>query len=247
VKNLVPILALFIALAGCTGDDPFGLDPDPECDLTPPTITTNSPVTAGTDIVLETSYVNNGIYNWSGPNGFVSHEQNPVINIASPAMAGTYSLSVGNGVDGCVTHIATETVVVLPAVAPCNPVNNTVTTSVFPDISLYSINVSTVADFYEINASGSGGDLTITFKDETQPTAGMYSICQDCPTSFLEANQVCVSMVAGGSFSYYYVAQSGFVYISYIGNKISATFCDVPFAGAGTNITFTGSAKITEE
>ena len=60
-------------LTNCSGSsNSDDSDPDP-CDMDMPAITTNSPVTAGTNIELNTPYLSTmAEYYWTGPNGFVS-------------------------------------------------------------------------------------------------------------------------------------------------------------------------------
>jgi gliding motility-associated-like protein len=60
----------------------------------------NSPLCAGNDIVL-TSSIPGASYSWSGPNGFTSPEQNPVINNALMSNAGTYTVVVTGIPGGC--------------------------------------------------------------------------------------------------------------------------------------------------
>jgi len=242
---LLAMAGLSLFLVNCSGSG--GSDPNPQdCNLDPAVITTNSPVTAGEDIQLQTPYVNNGIYHWTGPNGFSSYEQNPVIHLASQQKAGTYSLTVGNELDDCVTPPATTVVAVVDPVAPCSPANNTATNSVYPAMSFYYVLGSVVQDQYQITANGSQGDLTLIFKDQNIPTAGVYHICPDCPTSFLEANQVCMSIVTGGTFSDYFRPSSGDVYVSFVNGHISATFCSLAFSGTGVGVNFTASGKVTD-
>lgn len=66
---------------------------------TPPTVGSNSPVCVGGNIILA---VNNGYasYNWTGPNGFSSNQQNPVLSNVTLAMSGTYQVDVTDG-NGC--------------------------------------------------------------------------------------------------------------------------------------------------
>ena len=52
-------------------------------------------VCSGNTIKLTASGGNN--YNWTGPNGLITTSQNPVINNATPAMSGIYSVNVGVG------------------------------------------------------------------------------------------------------------------------------------------------------
>lgn len=79
-----------------------------------PTLSSNSPVCAGQPINLGTTAT--GVtYVWSGPNGFTSGVQNPVIGAATAANAGTYSLYTVAA--GCTSATATVNVVVNPAPA----------------------------------------------------------------------------------------------------------------------------------
>lgn len=54
------------------------------------TASNTGPYCAGANIVLNTPAANN--YNWSGPNGFTSTQQNPVIGASTPAMSGNYTV-----------------------------------------------------------------------------------------------------------------------------------------------------------
>ena len=78
-----------------------------------PPVSSNSPVCTGQSINLGTTAT--GTYVWSGPNGFTSGVQNPVIPSASAANAGTYSLYVVSG--GCTSLVSTQSVVVNPGPA----------------------------------------------------------------------------------------------------------------------------------
>ncbi|HTE02062.1 MAG TPA: PKD-like domain-containing protein [Mucilaginibacter sp.] len=75
-----------------------------------PTITSNTPVCVNTPIRLQTPAVANATYLWTGPNGFTSPNQNPVIPGVSTAAAGTYSLV--ETVSGCPSQAATIVITV---------------------------------------------------------------------------------------------------------------------------------------
>jgi gliding motility-associated-like protein len=71
------------------------------------------PYCEGQNIQLNGSSNNTGVsYSWSGPNGFSSSIQNPVINLAQQNAAGTYTLKVIQS--GCNTAVATTSVTVNP-------------------------------------------------------------------------------------------------------------------------------------
>ncbi|PZR23065.1 MAG: hypothetical protein DI539_03845 [Flavobacterium psychrophilum] len=67
-------------------------------------------VCEGTDVQLSAEPVANATYQWTGPNGFTSAEQNPLIAAAVPLASGDYSLSVL--VNGCTSAVTTVPVTV---------------------------------------------------------------------------------------------------------------------------------------
>lgn len=85
-----------------------------------PTVSSNSPVCAGSSINITTNAVGGASYAWSGPNGFTSTNQNPTINGSSTAMSGSYSLIIT--ANGCSSLAGTSTVTVSPSVTPANAV-----------------------------------------------------------------------------------------------------------------------------
>ncbi len=79
-----------------------------DCSIVPPPIGSNSPVCVGDQIQLYADPVANANYLWTGPNGFTSNLQNPLINNAQLANAGTYSLVItigGNQSDPISTEV----------------------------------------------------------------------------------------------------------------------------------------------
>ena len=82
---------------------------------TPPTPTAgnNTPICAGTDLQLTATDATTGVsYSWTGPGGFTSNLQNPLIANASVAQSGTYSVTATQF--ECVSAPATTIVVVHP-------------------------------------------------------------------------------------------------------------------------------------
>lgn len=76
----------------------------------PPLASNNSPICAGDTIRLNASTISGATYSWSGPNGFSSGLQNPVITNASVSDAGVYSVTAT--VNGCRSANATTTATV---------------------------------------------------------------------------------------------------------------------------------------
>ncbi|MCX6270090.1 MAG: HYR domain-containing protein [Bacteroidetes bacterium] len=84
-------------------------------------VQSNSPVCAGSAIQLSASGGN--MYLWSGPNGFTSMIQNPLILNAVPSMSGTYTVTVTD-MHGCSSVGSTSVVVNNPPTM--NPVPNSI-------------------------------------------------------------------------------------------------------------------------
>ena len=114
-------------------------------------ISSNSPVCEGKDILLTTAAINGAEYSWSGPLTFNSKDQNPIITDAQPAKAGNYVLTVK--VDGCESLPAT--VAVTTKNCACDIAGNNIAE---PNQSSYCDNVS--------NLILSGNDAT--------PSGGSY-------------------------------------------------------------------------
>lgn len=67
--------------------------------VTDPIASSNAPVCENGNLELFASLVLGATYNWTGPNGFISTQQNPVLNNASLLASGVYSVTATVG--GC--------------------------------------------------------------------------------------------------------------------------------------------------
>lgn len=96
-----------------------------------PVISSNSPICAGTDLLLTSTISTTGVvtYNWSGPNGFTSINPNPTITAATVAASGAYNLNISQ--NGCTSANATPITVTVNAipVITLSTVTNTTTCS----------------------------------------------------------------------------------------------------------------------
>lgn len=82
-----------------------------DCTILPPPASNNSPLCVDESIELHAANSTGATYNWSGPNGYTSTLQDPVIPNAQHIHAGNYSLTIT--VNGITSDPSTTEVVVL--------------------------------------------------------------------------------------------------------------------------------------
>lgn len=76
-----------------------------------PTAINNGPICEGTALELTASSITGATYNWTGPNGFTSTQQNPTVTLSAiVAMNGNYTVSAT--VNGCTSTFEITNVVV---------------------------------------------------------------------------------------------------------------------------------------
>jgi len=107
------LYALSITRNGCTSDPSTGLVAVIDASFMPPVVS-NAPICAGDSLRFSTSVSGfNTTYFWSGPNGFTSSVQNPIIlNPVADLQSGDYSLYLD--ISGCITGTTTIPVLVKP-------------------------------------------------------------------------------------------------------------------------------------
>ncbi|MEZ5173949.1 MAG: CUB domain-containing protein [Bacteroidia bacterium] len=86
------------------------------CSSCPVTAGVSGPACEGQDVSLTATDVDNGQYSWTGPNGFTSNLQNPVLTNVTPAMAGVYTVTALNPMNAC-SSISSINVFVFPTPA----------------------------------------------------------------------------------------------------------------------------------
>jgi len=88
--------------------------------ITPPApvVGSNSPLCEGGSLQLTASAVPNATWQWTGPNGFSSTEQNPVISSATASNSGAYAVVAST--PGCQSQPVPATVIIDPLPSPAN-------------------------------------------------------------------------------------------------------------------------------
>jgi gliding motility-associated-like protein len=179
--------------AGCTARDTFTV----VVNATIPAPTAGAAITVcqGQNINLTSNTSVTGVtYAWTGPGGYTSTAQNPVIANATAAMAGTYSVTISK--NGCTSTAATTTVTVTP-----NPVitltsaagTNAQTLCVNNPITniTYSITGATGATVTGLPAGVSGSFSGVTFTISGTPSAAgtfNYTVTSSGGCSVVTAN-----------------------------------------------------------
>ncbi len=93
-----------------------------DCTIVPPPVGNNGPLCVHDNLQLTADDVNNATYYWTGPNGFISNQQNPSILNVSLANAGIYSLVIT--VNGSASDPVTTTVFINALPTPAFDFNN---------------------------------------------------------------------------------------------------------------------------
>ncbi|MCX6210102.1 MAG: hypothetical protein NTZ59_11575, partial [Bacteroidetes bacterium] len=94
---------------------------------------TNTTICAGNSINLTATYSNTtATYSWSGPNGFTSNLQNPIIPNATTASSGTYICTVNTSNPNCSTTASITVTVTQPPIPTVSNVNYCVNSTPTP-------------------------------------------------------------------------------------------------------------------
>lgn len=244
MKNKLKVLSITllcsIVFCSCEKEQPN------KCVLPSPSISATNSVISGESIRLNTSTILNSTYsyNWSGPNGFQSNLQNPVIINATTTMAGDYTLKISKGI--CESEPVITNVKVITNTVNCSQTNNTATftNGVSGSSNLYyNSNRLTSNNEYLIYGSSNNFEVDVTFFGSQEPVTGVYSIVSN--STPLSSGKVHVKTTYSNVVNYF--AKSGDLLVSYdASNKAIIKFCNVPFSlSTNSSTDTTGSCKFT--
>lgn len=203
------------------------------CFLGSISISSNSPILSGGSINLSTSstFSDDAIYEWTGPNGFTSNLQNPVLVNTTLDMAGEYTLKVKRGI--CETEVATTQVDVIQNTVTCTPPNNTaIFSGISPNANFFSIVASTNSSGnFTITAADSNWRIQVVFSGNNMPTAGIYNITNFSNALTTNSVHVIATRLTFSGASFVHNAKTGDVSLGFTNNgKAIIKFCSVPFS-----------------
>ncbi len=136
----------------------------------------NGPYCIGDTIVMSTNTLANTIYTWTGPNNFTSNQPSIRVPITGTSVAGTYSLTITQGLcssDPVSTTISAADIVPVPKAAFDATPGIPLTASVPLMVSF--TNLSTNADSY-LWDFGDGSTSTQTNPQHTYTTKGSFTV-----------------------------------------------------------------------
>ncbi|MBS4058168.1 MAG: PKD domain-containing protein [Bacteroidales bacterium] len=145
-----------------------------DCTILPPPVSSNSPVCVTQQIELYADYVAGATYTWTGPAGFSSTLQNPVIPNAQLAHAGDYTLVIH--VNNSNSNPATVNVVVNPMPVP----NFTYSETCFGQVTQFTDQSTTLPAGQQITGRlwnfGDGFTSTLQNPQHQYSNAGTYIV-----------------------------------------------------------------------
>lgn len=151
-----------------------------DCDFTPPAAGNNGPICDGSTLNLTAASLPGATYTWSGPNGFTSNVQNPVLTNVTPSASGSYSVSAT--LNGCTaqSQSTVATVNLPPSVTnttlsqTINSGQNTAAVSLTADINsaTFSWTASAGPNIAGFVTPGSGNSLPAQTITNTGNSAG---------------------------------------------------------------------------
>lgn len=153
--------SLTVTVNGCTspaGTTPVVINNTPSA----PVPSSNSPICAGSNLILTANNIAGATYSWTGPSGFTAAVRNPPPFVATTANAGTYTLTVTVG--GCTSAPATVNVVV--NAVPVAPTASNVTICSGTSATLTATAPGPAYEWYD---AATGGTLLSSTASYTTP------------------------------------------------------------------------------
>ncbi len=198
----------------------------------------------------------NGYYTWFGPGNFGSATNSNTLTIGYAKYAGKGWYHCAKTMSDCNKTIHDSIYVdvkLKQETPPCTPINNLITFSSIPNVTLTSVTFGMDPVFNGMALTGNGAfGYPSTFKvlfnsyngvfdppDGVYTTTGVstFNITQDF-------EEVSVSFIYNSSYFHSQPGQK--IYVSHIGGKVSVRLCDVVFSLVGSGLTTRCTGQMTK-
>lgn len=218
-------------------------------------VSTNTAPTVGESFTLTAQKVSdNDLFNWSGAGNFSGVYGNSItVDNAGYLDRGWYYCSKSN--IECGQTIFDSIFIDMKlrqGTAPCTNTNNTLTGSAIPNTSFYSVikNFDPTFNGKALMGTATTGyptDFRVLFNSNNgniEPLNGIYTTTNSIIFGQTDPYVwISLSFVYGGQFFHCHPNKD--VFVSHIGGKLSASFCNVPFSNGTYIINLSG--KLTEQ
>jgi hypothetical protein len=238
MQHKFTLIALFILVSGflasCSGGGS-------SCnDVVNPKLSSNAPVGQNDTLKLSIYGVEpSNTYRWTGPDGFVSTEQNPQIINPSKGPGKTYSVEITTA-GGCTYRDSITNVAVVGPWAPCGLDSNTAQLVGVTYMSLRSVKgTATSSATYKIEGVSTNAGAVVEFAGTLPPVEGVYTIQSSSGQLATGYARATISTTTTGAWS----PTSGSVYVRVQGSAVTVSFCNLTFTSS--NGSSTGRVNMT--
>ncbi|RYE16948.1 MAG: PKD domain-containing protein, partial [Sphingobacteriales bacterium] len=192
------VYQVIVTIAGCASA-PATVDVTVNQTPATPTVSSNSPVCSGNSLQLNSSTTTSGgmTYSWTGPNGYTSTDQNPVIPNTTSANAGTYLVTyTSTGAGTCVSAQGSTVVTInqTPAMGTATPTHPNACGSSTGSIALSGLIAGTT---YTVNYTFNGSPQTATLSAGPTGIVVIPNLAMGTYNNIAVVLQGCTSNVLG--------------------------------------------------
>lgn len=194
-----------------------------------------APVMIGDPIRISADHLSGASYYWTGPGGFESNEENPLVtNSAEYYYNGWYYVTISYPKCRTKRYDSVFVDVNFPQGTPsCSPLTNNADFSNISDQRFYSIRAGAASgDGYEIVGNSTNGDLYVTFSNYWTNNDLEDGIYYTTTSGYMDPYDYNKVHIADVNQSIYWVASEGQpVYVSHKSGKQMVTLCGLHMSG----------------
>lgn len=241
LRNFV-VVFLLLCNTSCTKEDENNSQTNGHCSgFSPPAASNNGPVEVGQAISLTADTGEPGVtFEWTGPNGFTSSVQNPLMSNATFGMNGMYYVRIANA--ECSSSNSSTKIIIN---APCGTLaGNTavVGSQIWNFNSGVTCNNGGPNSHYLINGTSGSNFLNINFNKLDKPTGFTVFPVDGTGNPSFDSSKVQMTASDAGIA---YKAVSGNVYVGNDNGILTASFCNITFSNSSNGQSKSVQARIS--